>query len=65
MEAAEHMQEATRHLNSAAACAANLNRPGDVTYHLGAAQVHATLALAAATVDATDVAAVLAEAARR
>ena len=52
MDAAEHMQEAERHLNSAARAYDN-DRPSDVTYHFAAAQVHATLAGAHATLDLT------------
>ena len=49
MDAAEHMQQAEQHLETARF----QDRPSDVTYHLGAAQVHATLAGAAATGDLT------------
>ena len=48
MDAAEHMQQAGRHLESAA------DRRSDDEWtraHLAAAQVHATLAVAAATLD--------------
>ena len=63
MTAQQHIDQALRELDNAAHATDGGDTDGR-TFHLGSAQVHATLAIAAAVIEATDVAAVLAEAAR-
>ena len=63
MNAQQHIDQALRELDNAAH-AVDPGDPEECALHLGSAQVHATLALAAATVEYTYVATALAESAR-
>ena len=63
MNAQPHIDQALRELDNAAHATDGGDTDGR-TFHLGSAQVHATLALAVATVESTYVAQALAESAR-